>query len=262
MAQNYETAWAREFSKFERSLKKLEKITMDDSGKTLRKYSSVFAANLVRQTQPRGAAKKAQAKGEAAIAQDIRRVYVSPSTVYLDIKKQSEDLANAMWQKYKDNDIAGFIQIMEQVSGKFKGLQLVDWDSGQAHKSARGPRGRVKGGSKNYRLVRESQSKMVLKHIKETVKRVGYTKAGWISNFNPEGGLKGIPKWVIANKGSQGKVLDKTRNGTLRAIEFYNNVEWVKDKFMQKSAQYALNATARIMARDLEKLAVEAAKKV
>ena len=252
---------AREFAKFEKNLKKLEKLTMDNSGKVLWKYSTIFANGLIKYTQPSGSVKKARDGGRNRVHRDIKKLYGNAGAIYKDIERQSEEAAKAFWYSWKKEDDNATYELLRKYSRGYHAVAIVGWDGGRQHKQSK-----KKGfsGGNIRTLVKSQDSHMVGRYVREVQTKVGWSKAGWVSNFNPPQGLAKarIPVFVKQNIGNQGRVIDKTKNGITRGIDFENNVPWIKEIFWKKGAQVAINQVARIMKRDLEKAAVEAGKKV
>jgi hypothetical protein len=253
--------FSKAFADFDRQLKAMEKMTMDNQGKLLWKYSSQFAAALVRGTQPRGAAAKAQKLGQNAVHTDVQKAYGNANAIYMQIKRESEGLAKVMWAAWQNGDNNTLVEVLRNTKKGGGNVAVIPWDGGKHHKKNRDARGRYRGGNVTTMIEYKDRAN-VRTYIHKVQKRVGYAKSGWVSGFNPPSGIRGVPKWVLANRGGHGRVVDKTKNGETRLIEFVNNVSYVKKKFNWKAVEGALRVVTRRMRKDMEKIVVEAAKKV
>ena len=251
----------KNFKSFSKALKTLEALTLDSSGKVLWKYSSQFAAQLVAKTNPFGTGNRPRERGQQAVRRDIDKVYAKPNRIFAHIRQQSQQMAELFWARWKENDVIGVAEILRASGARVSNIPLVAFDGGAAHQRARKSRGRVNGDLKHSVLIQEPTSGKVLMYIKEIEENVGYSKAGWVSNFRPPGGVKGIPHWV-RDKKAPNRIIDKTKSGVVRQIDFENGVPWISNQFNKRGVIGALKWVTRRMEKDIAKAAVDNAKKV
>lgn len=252
---------SKEFNRFASSLQKMERMGLNSGGRLVWKYAARFAARLVFATQPFGNARRAKERGDGAVKRDIRRSYVDVSGLYVFAQRQSQDVADAIWKLWSDGQIQELEALLRSLGGKVGDFRVANFDSGRAHKSFRGPRGKVSRGARASLVVLRQDKNAIDEYIKQVQGRVGWSKSAWLSGFNPPGGLRGIPHWVKKQRGAPGKVIDKTRQGVTRSLVFNNQVPWTTAIFSERQAISAFRFVARLVEKDLEKAVVEAAKK-
>lgn len=259
MASNAERKLMRDFDVYR---KKLQKVTGKSKSTILWKYSTQFANGLIRATHPRGGVKKAKLSGELAVKKDVMKAYGNIGALYLSIRKQNENLANVMWRAYKDNDFK-VLQEISQYDPKLNNVAFILWDGGAHHRQGRNSRGRFTNsrGAQKKMLINKDRQKMVA-YIQEVQELVGFTKAGWISNFNPPGVMR-VSAYVKRNKGNQGDVKEQKRiGGLINEIVFHNKVEWIENKFVFRAVKGALRSVVNRMKKDLEKEVEKKAKNI
>lgn len=251
-----------ELAAFEKAMGKLAKMTADDTGKILWKYSSQFAAQLVSRTTPRGTGSKPQKIGQAAVARDIDKVYANAGRMYSRIKKESEEVADFFWAAWTSGDTNKTVEAMRQAGNPVANIPVIAFDGGRSHKSARRSRGRVRAEIAQAVLVEKASSGQVRNYIQHVKDNVGYTKSGWINGFHPPSGVRGIPGWVKNRRLAPGRVVDKTKTGFVRRIDFENHVKWISDNFDNRVAMQALSSVRKRMEKDIEKAVVDNSRRV
>ena len=177
------------------------------------------------------------AKLESKVAGDIRRAYASPSRVFIDIRKNDQQAADAFWYFQKIGKYATAQKIMAADSPSFSDLKFQPFDNGAAHKAARGARGHV-ARSTQPAFVLKGNPKKLSKYIAEKQSRVGMAKAGWLSAWRELGRVRDVPQWVRrAEKSSGGNLgsVDKQFTGKAsQHILIHNHVMHSDDAFMKK----------------------------
>ena len=263
MSRVLDTVMTKSFNDFSNALTRLEKLTMDDSGMILRRYSAQFASKLVRYTQPAKPKKQAKSIGNKAVARDINKSYASASKIYLEIRKQSQNIAEGMWKQYTAGDHAGLLSTIRAHGGRYRGVNnIIPWDGGKTHQDSRNSRGKIDKTHRSNTLISYNDRKMIKNYINEVSERVGYLKAGWISNFNPVGGIVKVPDWVKMNRGNHGFVTDKTRNGVVRLITFNHTSPQITKLFWRRGMETSMRSITKQMETEIRKTIIKQAKKV
>lgn len=246
-----------EFRAFKAALDKIAKATGNDTGKILWKYSSQFAAQLVSKTTPRGTGNRPQKIGQAAVARDIDKVYANAGRIYSRIREESQEVADMFWAAWTEGDTNNTIIAMRLAGKVVSSIPVIAFDGGRAHKAARRTRGRVRAEMAQAYLVEKGSSHKVRQYIQEIKSNVGYTKSGWINGFHPPSGVRGIPHWVKNRDLAPGRVVDKTRSGMTRSIDFENHVRWISDNFNPRAAMASLSWVRKRIEADIEKSVVD-----
>ena len=179
------------------------------------------------------------AKLESKVAGDIRRAYASPSRVFIDIRKNDQQAADAFWYFQKIGKYATAQKIMAADSPSFSDLKFQPFDNGAAHKAARGARGHVPKSARPAFVVKGvGSTKKLSRYIAEKQSRVGMAKAGWLSAWRELGRVRDVPQWVRrAEKSSGGNLgsVDKQFTGKAsQHILIHNHVMHSDDAFMKK----------------------------
>ena len=246
-----ETALARENAKFNKQLKQLARLSGQTTEEVLWKYSSIFVGQLIRRTQPFGTGAKARQVGEKAVARDIARVYISPSKLYARVARESRDSAEAVYwaiMNGQDEDAAGILKKLGLAQEA--AMAIGQFDGGGLHQSARDHRGRVPARNRQAMIVRDPSA--VSSYAEQVQHRVGGTKAQWLNGFNPRGGTRGIPRWVVAaGPRVRGRGRFETRRVAGDLVMYFENTSpWIGVVFDRRGAENSLNIVARRMARD------------
>lgn len=240
---------------FAGNLRRLEKASNKTAGELLWKYSTRFVATLVAKTRPRGLGdKSALQRGEGAVERDIRKVYPSPGAVWDEVKaKIGDGGAGRFWALYRAGETW---ELQKLLRGIGYDCDVIAWDGGSRHEKEKFKL--IRGGKKYFPRRRTIiiNDKNVKSYIAKVQQHVMWAKAGWVSNFNPPGGVGngGWPDSVKRHKTAPGRVVDKTRGLTSeRAIIFENHVPYIAYLFSFAMAKSSLTFIGKVMAKDLEK---------
>lgn len=159
-----------------------------------------FIQDIIAITPPAMGKANAEAKkrGEAAVARDIRRVYITPGQLFDLIRAKDPRLAAAFWSAVKQQDWPRASSITRSAGVP----DLIDFasDDGAAHQSRR-RRGKVTGRQPSYGI---RDPRYLAAYIKQQQARVGLLAAG----FKPgaEKLRARLPAWVRRHASTIGTV--------------------------------------------------------
>jgi hypothetical protein len=208
----------------------------------------LISVSLATSAQPYGLDEGALVKGQAATSSDIRRVYATPGNVFEDFSDTRA--AGAFWKAIKAQNFGAAQAIMQRNCPRFHGKEIKPFDGGAAHRSARGPRGRVSKKQDPVFVVQTVRN--LTAYIRQEVDHVGEGKAGWAACARILGGTRGLPQWItrLAGKLSPGFV-GKDYRGPIKLVRLENQVRYAQfllsagDK--ASAVQIALNRMNRAM---------------
>lgn len=249
MVETYDTKNAAELARLGRLLKELAAAGGKDARSVLWAFAGRFAAGLVMRTQPFGRAKAAQEKGERAVRRDVGKVYVAHGRVYRDVADQ--DVRRAVYAKLKDGEARDVEGILSAYGMALRNVPVDRFDDGAAHRRRRNQRGRISSQRPEMIPLSDTDRRQ---YADEVTRRVGWSKAGWLRDFHPPGGLRGIPAFVLRHVGkAPGSVREKRNDAMRPAIVFRNAVRWITKIFNRWDADYVFRGIVRAMERDLKR---------
>lgn len=236
-------------------MKRLAMVTNRSVGDIIKSRSPMLARYLATATMPiagltkgedgpdpKGYTKAAQTLGMRAVTRDIGRVYVSPSTVIQTLKMSNGNRGEAMAKGFtgflKKGDLANAKAILDRARIDASSLTILQWDGGDAHRKARGSRGRVASGKKPAITTDAAALK---KYSDMRRKNVGFAKGGWINAARSVGGVmpKSTPVWVMWHA-SPGYGTDLTDDPVNPRFKLTNNVSYLTSIL---SENYLIKAT-------------------
>jgi len=262
-----------------RSIEQLAKATKKTATQVILDQTNTMARYLAEWTMPVAGMKKgdvgatvdgggqdAKKLQENAIAEDIRRAYMSPAKVFEAFASLAEgnSLKKAFTKATKAGDVNEATRIVKLVPS-MKGLEVMMWDDGKHHQSKRMKKynGRINRGTRPMVVTRIGELK---KYIEKQQKMAGYTKAGWINAGRQVTGKHGskIQKWIWRHTGAPAVGTFKS-DGVKSEARLTNNVPWVSkkiddgrameafDRSMKQSLGKALDAIAKREARKAQR---------
>lgn len=239
---------SREFHEFSRALDLYLKRTEGDVGSLVRKQARLFGVDLVMKTNPFGKSKKALAKGEGAIGTDVARVFASQGKIHQEIRKQSEEAADAFYYLIKQGKFDEAQKIVNNMGGSFSGVRI-DGVSPEVHQGSRSMGGRVRR-PRPALITRDSGE--LEEYRKEVKGRTFWAKASWAVDLHKLGGARGIPATIMRHRASPGMVEDLTRATSPRKqVNFISRVPYISSLISYSSVRRALGFRARVMLQDL-----------
>lgn len=233
-----------------------------ESGKSwseiTRKSARLFCVAAAYSTQPYGDSESARKLGQAAIARDIARVYVTVSRIFQLLDALDASAAKGFYKAVRTGDIEHAREIMHAFGLlDFERLPIGPFDP-SIHNQLRfrNRRGRI-GRSTKPRLIVTDQRTLVA-YSKRMVGRVGFAKSSWASCADAVGGSRGIPQWAKRHR-APATVQDNSNDPDPR-ITLTSGVKYMDTVFpdserakaldaararMQSEMRHAMEATAR-----------------
>lgn len=218
--------------------------------------SSGKIPGLVQITPPHGGADgqtrgvEARKTGEAAVARDIRSVYVTVQGLYPLIRSYGgPELAAQFWAILK-NKPERVKRWLEQSAPDAVRAMKRGWDGGDEHMRRRDKRGRVRGQKPSVVLL-PGQEKELAAYIKHRQANVGMLAASIPAAYNGRfGPLKGVPAWVKRHLHSWagGTVSERTTSLGLRVRVTVNAGNLNSE--MQRRFNYVLGYRLKAMERE------------
>jgi hypothetical protein len=147
--------------------------------------------------------------GEMVVRRDISRVYATPGRIYAEIAKTDAGAAKGFWAAIKDKSVTTKARsnkalgrrqdnlstaqgIIRSAGGQYNNIQIISFDGGTAHRSARNGLGRV---TKDAPGLMVSDPKALAHYVKMRVGNVGLL--GSVMNQPAELlGAKGVPRFI------------------------------------------------------------------
>lgn len=252
------------------SLDRLGDLTGKTSGEILRDRAGSLGRYLAEATQPvagmdtanpDGGSAAAKNLGRAAVARDIRKVYISPASIFAELKNKptfgpsaqnynaGTVLARRFYKLLKSGDLAGAKAIMRAAGVKSSHLELILWDGGAIHRRSRNKRGRIGRGFSPYVV---SDAKAVKKYTADRQKNVGFAKSGWVHAAEEISGKKhgGTAAWIKAVHGP-GKGRDMTGDLRNPRISLTNQVRYISAILDEKYELRAMGAFERSLQKEI-----------
>lgn len=206
----------------------------------------VIARSLATSTQPYGLGRAALMTGRAAVARDIARVFISPSTFYESLEKEDPATAARFWQAWKARDLSAAERIAAD-SRAGSGLEIQQRPDPRTHQARRGSRGRVQG-KRASALVLDPQA--LADYRRQIERRVGLTKAGWAGAAAAAGAGGGFPAWASSTHSPMRGSATRREDPRRPRIVLHNDVEWAREALPASQEEAAVSiAEDRLLAR-------------
>jgi hypothetical protein len=212
-------------SGLEAALAEFSKLTRKDLGEVTKQQAGILVGHVIAITPPgsgRGQAMTdsagidlaAKKRGEARIAEDISKLFVTTRLPEGAIEKLIND-RDFQWE----NPMAGGRKVLVyQRANSQSDLAIV-------HARARNPRnGRTRqaGGG----LMAIARSAQVKAYIKTAIKKVGLLNAGWLNAARElKTASRAVPAWITRH-GSQGGGADVRDSGPGVRVRIFNTQTW------------------------------------
>jgi hypothetical protein len=221
---------------FERALIRYKVESRKGWKEVIREQSRLLLVRLLRLTPP-----KTQAQGRKAVAADIRKVMTD-----LDGYRFESPGIQKAWDE-KDWDA---LEVIFRRSPEFSRLRFSEGADASEHRSARTRRGRVPKRRKATVLVKKPSK--LKRYIRDTQKRVGLTKAGWMAGLKIIQGK--IPGWVSKHGSGYGSAKDASSDRRDPHIQVVNATRGIGEIDREdRILTTALQGRSRDMLRSLKK---------
>lgn len=204
------------------------------------------AKSMAFSTQPFGLSPAAKKLGQKAVAKDIRKLFVSPATLFDQLEISDPRSAYPFWSAWKEKDL----DTMRRILGRSKNsdIQILSAPSAQLHGSHRKSRGRVYR-KKPVALILNKD--LLADYIKQRQKNVGITKEGWAEAAKACGGTRGFPKWVDAGRKRSG-FADIVRNPIEPTVTITNTTPWLSEALPPGTEKEALRIAVEKLLKRLD----------
>ena len=228
-------------AKMLRKMKQYEKIVGKEVKQLVYNAGRLCCLELAKSTAPKGAGVAAKKQGEKKITKNIRGIFT---------------IVNQKWWKEVTTGRAfssGGAALHEK-SGIVWALDSQDTiasvDAAKSfHKLQRGSDGQAKHlGMLDRAIVRQA---VYRKFLKETLARVGISKAGWgiaaaACKADARQPVRGIPAWVRRNMGrAKGSINDRRASGFSWQIKLSNRVRYARETLSTNGQSFAVNLARR-----------------
>jgi hypothetical protein len=228
-------------AKMLRKMKQYEKSVGKEVKQLVHNAGRLCCLELAKSTAPKGAGVAAKKQGEKKITKNIRGIFT---------------IVNQKWWKEVTSGRAfrsGGAALHDK-SGKVWALDSQDTiasvDAAKSfHKSQRGSDGQAKRlGMLDRAIVRQA---VYRKFLKETLARVGISKAGWgiaaaACKADARQPVRGIPAWVRRNMGrAKGSINDRRAAGFSWQIKLRNKVRYARETLSTNGQSFAVNLARR-----------------
>lgn len=244
----------------------LEELSGKKAGVLIRERAGLLARVCAERTQPvadassgdavssgttsaDGASPKARQLGEQAVRRDIGRVYVPGNRVFGEIERRIGTRAARAFKKLLKTNPEEAWRLLQSAGLAASNLGVSPWDGGTLHQQLRN-RGRINRGNKPVIIP---DTKQLVDYVKKAIKRVGYTKSGWITAARQIPGAKGISRvaaWIKRHT-APGAGIDRTRGAQDPQIQLINRVPWIDRNFSTRQETKAFEAFDTLLAKDL-----------
>ena len=228
-------------AKMLRKMKQYEKSVGKEVKQLVHNAGRLCCLELAKSTAPKGAGVAAKKQGEKKITKNIRGIFT---------------IVNQKWWKEVTSGRAfrsGGAALHDK-SGKVWALDSQDTiasvDAAKSfHKSQRGSDGQAKRlGMLDRAIVRQA---VYRKFLKETLAKVGISKAGWgiaaaACKADARQPVRGIPAWVRRNMGrAKGSISDRRASGFSWQIKLSNRVRYARETLSSNGQSFAVNLARR-----------------
>jgi hypothetical protein len=228
-------------AKMLRKMKQYEKLVGKEVKQLVHNAGRLCCLELAKSTAPKGAGVAAKKQGEKKITKNIRGIFT---------------IVNQKWWKEVTSGRAfrsGGAALHDR-SGKVWALDSQDTiasvDAAKSfHKSQRGSDGQAKRlGMLDRAIVRQA---VYRKFLKETLAKVGISKAGWgiaaaACMADARQPVRGIPAWVRRNMGrAKGSISDRRASGFSWRIKLKNRVRYARETLSSSGESFAVNLARR-----------------
>ena len=189
----------------ERKLRRIEAATGRSADSILRQETRGLSVELARYTLPYGSRDGDRTKFQNAIAGDITRVFVSPSRIYVQLKRANERLAARFWAAHKRGRLADMRRILAEAGAPFSGFTVGRIDPAVHDRARTGSRGEVPDNHQGSGIA--TNENRLETYIRRKKRRVGRAASGWAAAGRALGGRpRGIARWknVGAHRGVKG----------------------------------------------------------
>jgi len=173
-------------------------VTGQTLAAVLRSEGRLLAVELAMVTQPYGFDNKALQQGEAALARDYRKIYITDDNglalvMSCGARAKDRPAAQIRFDNYAKAGNGGALdKVMQDMHLKIDYARTAKpsyhdrrWKNGRLHKGA------------NLAVL---NPKSVGNLIKREQRKVGFAKSGWAACARELGGTRGIPQWVTRGK--------------------------------------------------------------
>lgn len=228
-------------AKMLRKMKQYEKLVGKEVKQLVHNAGRLCCLELAKSTAPRGAGVAAKKQGQKKITKNLRGIFT---------------IVNQKWWKeittgraFRSGGAA-----LNDKSGKIWALDSQETvstvDAARSwHKALRGSDGIPKRlGMLDRAIIRQAAYR---KFLKETLVKVGLSKAGWAiaasaCKADARQPLRGIPAWVRRNIGkAKGSINDRRSSGFSWQIRMSNRVRYARETLSTTGEGFAVNVARR-----------------
>lgn len=227
--------------KFLRKMKKYEAVVGKEVNQLVYNAARLCAIECAKYTAPRGMNTDAKRNGEAAVTKGMRGIFTT---------------VNPQWWK----EVINMGKNKREILRHTKTGIIWARDTQETIDSLEGAKAWHKSNKQNGRAKRLGlldraiiKKSIYTKLLRETVKKVGISKAGWgivatECKADVREPLRGIPAWVKSKiPKANGAVKEMKRNGLGFAIQLNNQVRYARETLDTNSESFAVNLAKKKM---------------
>ena len=227
-------------AKMLRKMQQYEKLVGKEVRQLVHNAGRLCAIELAKNTAPKGAGTAAKKQGEKKITRNLRSIFTIVN--------------NKWWREVLNMGKNGKEVLVHEKSKRVWAIDtqetIASADSAKSfHKNARGSDGVAKSrGMLERGIIRQAAYR---KYLKETLRKVGISKAGWglaaaACQADARQPLRGIPAWVKRNMSrAKGSINDRKASGLAWQIKIKNGVRYSRETLSGNGQSFAVNLARR-----------------
>ena len=250
-----------EIESLQLALVRLAEVTGKSLGAVVKQNTRLIAWNLAHNTQPWGMTLAEKKLGEAAVARDVGKVFISAQDMYKRLLIENEKLAKRWYKLVQGGGYAQALRLLQDNSkDPFRNTPVMDLLDPELHQRSRNSsRGRV---SRHRPSAILPQGKQIRDYIKNVVQpRVGFAKAGWITAGSQLGNIAKVPAWITRHKGkAPGHAEDMSQRKPDPFCTLTNQVDYVSRILPEHAVADALRIQREKMLKHIEHVTTAALK--
>jgi hypothetical protein len=197
----------------------------------------------------------ARQQGVAKVRADISRLYATPSVVWLDIRRESLERADAFWFHLKHGRTQQAEAILRASNSRYRHLSLGEFDR-EIHRRSRNGRGRVAPGAKAQQVI--TSAKPLADYIRLRENRVGLMASGLLGALVSMGGS--AAGW-IARHGARGSSTERRAGNTFTVQVIWDGSYVMDSSEQQRRLTWALSVQQSKMERQIPHILENAKRK-
>ena len=228
-------------AKMLRKMKQYEKIVGKEIKQLVHNAGRLCCLELAKSTAPKGAGVAAKKQGEKKITKNLRGIFTIVNQKWWREVTSGRAFSSGGAAIHSKSGVVWAVDSQETIAS-------VD-GAKSFHRSQRGSDGQAaRLGMLDRAIVRQA---VYRKYLKETMAKVGLSKAGWgvaatACKADARQPLRGIPAWVRRNMGrAKGSISDRKASGFSWQIKLSNRVRYSRETLSSNGQSFAVSLARR-----------------